>query len=101
MSNIVAPSVVLDRHLIQCAGVAFALAAVFTVASMPKPDTAAAGTTDSGAKAPCLQACCLQAQTWPYYERSCLRDSRQDDGHVRTVRVIALNGQVRHHVSRQ
>jgi hypothetical protein len=29
------------------------------------------------------------AQSWPYYEHSCLRDSRKAEGNTRTVRVIA------------
>jgi hypothetical protein len=76
-------------HLIHCVGVALALAAAFIVVSMPKPDIAAASTTDNDAKAACLQ-------TWPYYERSCLRDNRQRDSDARAVRVIAINGQARH-----
>ena len=108
MSNIGAPSVVTHRHLIHCAAVALALSAAFVVVTMPKPDTAAASTTDNGANSgantaantgACFQTCCIQ--TWPYYERSCLRDTRQRDGDVRTVRVIAINGQDRHHMSRQ
>jgi hypothetical protein len=114
MSNIGAPNVVTHRHLIHCAAVALALSAAFVVVTMPKPDTAVASTTDSGANTAantgaclqtcCLQTCCLQTcclQTWPYYERSCLRDTRQRDGDARTVRVIAINGQARHHMSRQ
>jgi hypothetical protein len=31
------------------------------------------------------------AQSWPYYERSCLRDERQVDGSARIVRVIAVD----------
>jgi hypothetical protein len=104
MSNIATPNIVGRHHLIHCAAVALALSAAFVVVTMPKPDMAAAGTTDneanSGANtAACLQTCCLE--TWPYYERSCLRDNRQRDGDARTVRVIAINGQARHHVSGQ
>jgi hypothetical protein len=104
MSNIATPNFVGRHHLIHCAAVALALSIAFVVVTMPKPDTAAASTTDnetnSGAKtATCLQTCCLQ--TWPYYERSCLHDTRQRDGDARTVRVIAINGQARHHVSPQ
>lgn len=93
MSNIVA-----HNHLVPCASVAVALLIAFIVVSMPKPDTAVS-TTHQDAKISCLQSCCLQA--WPYYERSCLSDSRQDGGNVRAVRVIALNGQALHHASRQ
>ncbi len=28
------------------------------------------------------------AETWPYYESSCLRDERQGDGNARNVRII-------------
>jgi hypothetical protein len=31
------------------------------------------------------------AQSWPYYDHSCLRDSRKADGNARTVRVIAAD----------
>jgi hypothetical protein len=31
------------------------------------------------------------AQSWPYYERSCLRDDRQVDGIARVVRVVATD----------
>lgn len=99
MSNIGAPNVVTHRHLIHCAAVALALSAAFVVVTMPKPDTAVASTTDNGANTAANTGACLQ--TWPYYERSCLRDTRQRDGDARTVRVIAINGQARHHMSRQ
>lgn len=95
MSNIATPNIVGRHRLVHCAAVALALSIAFVVVTMPKPDTAAASTTDSGANS----AACLQ--TWPYYERSCLRDTRQRDGDVRTVRVFAINGQARHHMSRQ
>ncbi len=35
-------------------------------------------------------ATCTQA--WPYYEASCLRDSRSQNGGARIVRVIAAGG---------
>ncbi len=104
MSNIATPEFVGRRHLMHCAAVAFALAAAFIVVSVPKPDAAAAGMTDNDAKAACLHACCVQTcclQTWPYYERSCLRDNRRWNGNAAAVRVIAINGEVRRHVSRQ
>lgn len=97
MSNIIT-----HHYLIHCAGVAFALAVAFVI-SVPKPETAAADVTadtaktavssaiDAGAKATGSTAACLQ--TWPYYERSCLRDSRRGDGYPHAVRVIAVNGQ--------
>lgn len=85
MSNIATPNIVLRGHLLHCAGVALAFATAFIIVSMPKPDTAAAAsTTDNGAKAACLQS-------WPYYEHSCLHDSRRRDGDARAVRVIAIN----------
>jgi len=31
------------------------------------------------------------AQSWPYYERSCLSDNRQVDGNARVVRVIGID----------
>ena len=103
MSNIATPNIVGRHHLIHCAAVAFALSAAFVVVTMPKPDTAAASTTDnaanSAANTAANTATCLQ--TWPYYERSCLHDDRQRDGDARAVRVIAINGQARHRVSGQ
>ena len=108
MSNIATPNIVGRHHLIHCAAVALALSTAFVIVTMPKPDTAAASTIDNEANngantaantGACLQTCCLQ--TWPYYERSCLRDTRQRDGDARTVRVIAINGQARHHMSHQ
>ena len=102
MSNIAT-----HRYLIHCAGIAAAVAAAFTVVSMPRPDTTAPGTTSIEAKTTaceslqtcCTQTCCLQ--TWPYYEHSCLRDSRRQGGDAQPVRLIALNGQARHYVSQQ
>ncbi|MGB7041932.1 MAG: hypothetical protein WBD83_20395 [Xanthobacteraceae bacterium] len=99
MSNIATPNIVGRHRLVHCAAVALALSIAFVGVTMPKPDTAAASTTDSGANSAANTAACLQ--TWPYYERSCLRDTRQRDGDVRTVRVFAINGQARHHMSRQ
>jgi hypothetical protein len=99
MSNIATPNIVGRHHLVHCAAVALAPSTAFVVVTMPKPDTAAASTTDNGANTAANTAACLQI--WPYYERSCLRDTRQRDGDVRTVRVIAINGQARHHMSRQ
>lgn len=110
MSNIGTPKSAGQRHLTYCAAVAFALAVAFIVVTTPRPDTAAAGTTNNNAEttiaetAACLQACCFQTcclQTWPYYEHSCLRDDGQRDGNARTVRVIAMTGQARRHASRQ
>ena len=98
MSNIITL-----RRLIHCVAAALAVSAALTVISMPRPETAApetavpetvaAGATDQDAKAACLR-------TWPYYERSCLRDSRQD-GNVQVVRVIGFDGRVGHRVPRQ
>ncbi|MGC1444269.1 MAG: hypothetical protein WA837_02300 [Xanthobacteraceae bacterium] len=99
MSNIATSNIVGRHHLIHCAAVALALSTAFVVVTMPKPDTAAASTTDNEANSGAKTATCLQ--TWPYYERSCLRDARQRDGDARTVRVIAINEQARHHASRQ
>ena len=109
MSNIAARSFVDSnsvghRHLFHGAAVALALATAFVIVSIPKPETAAVGAADDGAQvaaqsapeaAPqepsCLETCCLQ--TWPYYQGSCLHDSRQHDGNARTVRLIAAGGQ--------
>jgi hypothetical protein len=104
MSNIIA-----HRHLIHCVAVALALSTAFVIVSMPKPDTATPSTTetltqsatetltpsttDADAKIACHQA-------WPYYERSCIRESRQQDSDVHAVRVIAISGQAEHQVSR-
>jgi hypothetical protein len=81
------------RHLIHCVAAALAVSAALTVISLPRPETAAAGATDQDAKAACLR-------TWPYYERSCLRDSRRD-GDVQAVRVIGVDGQVGYRVPRR
>jgi hypothetical protein len=90
MSNIITLG-----HLIPCVAVALAVSAAFTVISMPKLETAAVSTSDDqDAKAACLR-------TWPYYERACLHDSRQQDSNVHAVRVITMDGSARHRVSRQ
>lgn len=90
------------RHRFHCAAVALALGAA-TVVTMPKLETAAVSATYTGAqtisKAAPETAGCLQS--WPYYERSCLHDSRQQDGNARTVRLIATGGAASRHASRQ
>ena len=104
----IAPNNASHRHLFQCAAVALAFAAA-TVVTMPKLETAAVGATDSGAPVasklaaskPIDQTAAGCAQTWPYYERSCLRDSRQHDGKTRSVRVIATGEPSAHRASHQ
>ena len=89
----ITPNTASHRHLFHCAAVALALAAA-AVVTMPKPETAAVSATDTAAQtvanAEPESAGCLQS--WPYYERSCLRDSRQQDGNGRAVRLIATGG---------
>jgi len=98
----IAPNNASHHRLFHCAAVALALAAA-TVVTMPKLESAAVSATDTGvetvAKAEPESAGCLQ--NWPYYERSCLRDSRQQDGNGRTVRLIATGGSASRHASRQ
>lgn len=50
------------------------------------PDISSAGVRESGRE---HENVC--AQSWPYYERSCLRDDRQADGQVGVVRVVAID----------
>jgi hypothetical protein len=102
MSNIIGTR----RHLIHCAAVALALAAAYVVVSAPKPEVAAATTAEDTTQTQiqaqadvCSHACCLQ--TWPYYEHSCLRDDRRQEGDARAVRVIAVGGQAPLHLSRR
>ena len=92
-----APNDASHRYLFQCAAVALALAAA-TVITLPKLETATASATDTGAQpvsiaAPDTAGC---LQSWPYYERSCLRAARQQDGNDRTVRLIATGRSGRH-----
>jgi hypothetical protein len=107
MSNIIGTR----RHLIHCAAVALALSAAFVVVTAPKPEMAAATTAEDTAQIQaqaqadvCSQACCLQTccvQTWPYYEHSCLRDDRRQEGDARAVRVIAVGEHAPLHLSRR
>ena len=97
----IAPNNASHRRLFHCAAVALALAAA-TVVTMPKLETAAVNTTDASAQIAANEpetGGCLQS--WPYYERSCLRDGRQHDGNARTVRLIATGGAASRHASRQ
>ena len=98
----IAPSNTSHRHLFHCAAVALALAAA-TVITMPKLETAAVTTSDTSTqaivKAEPETAGCFRS--WPYYERSCLRDSRQHDGNARTVRFIPTGSAASRHASRQ
>jgi hypothetical protein len=96
MSNIIA-----HRRLIHCVVVALALSTAFVIVSMPRPDTATSSTTETATPSTTdadANAACLQ--DWPYYERSCIRESRQRDSDVHAVRVIAISGQAEHHASR-
>jgi hypothetical protein len=98
----IAPNNATHRHLFHCAAVALALAAA-TVITMPRLETAAVSTTDTSVQTVSLaepeSAGCLQS--WPYYERSCLRDSRQQDGNGRAVRLIATGRPTVRHASHQ
>jgi hypothetical protein len=99
----IAPNNATHRHLFHCAAVLLALAAA-TVVTVPKLETAAVSATDIGAQtavinAPDTTAGCLQS--WPYYERSCLRDSHQQLGDTRAVRLIATGAPVSRHASHQ
>jgi hypothetical protein len=98
----IAPNDTSHRHLFHCAAVALALAAA-TIITLPKLETATASATDTGAQpvsiaAPDTAGC---LQSWPYYERSCLRDGRQQDGNGRTVRLITPGRPAARHASRQ
>ena len=89
------------RHLFHCAAVVLALGAA-TFITMPKLETAAVTTADPGvqtvSEATPETAGCLQ--TWPYYERSCLHDGRQQDRNGRAVRLIATGSSAPRHASR-
>jgi hypothetical protein len=98
-----APSNAAHRHLFHCAAVLLALAAA-AIVTVPKLETAAVSTTDTGTQpvantAPDAAEGCVQS--WPYYERSCLRDGRAQDGNARAVRLIAPGRPVPRHVSHQ
>jgi hypothetical protein len=98
----IAPNNASHRRLFHCAAVAVALAAA-TVIAMPKLETAAVTATDTAAQtvveaAPEAAGC---LQSWPYYERSCLRDSTRQDGNGRTVRLIATGAPAGRHASQQ
>jgi hypothetical protein len=99
----IAPNNATHRHLFHCAAVLLALAAA-AVVTMPKLETAAVSTPDIGAQtvainAPDTSGGCLQS--WPYYERSCLRDGRQQDGNTRAVRLIATGSPASRRASHQ
>ncbi len=99
----IAPNNATHRHLFHCAAVALALATAFVV-TMPKLETASVSAADASVQnastaTPETAGGCIQS--WPYYERSCLRDSRQQDGNGRTVRLIATGGPSARHGSRQ
>jgi hypothetical protein len=49
----------------------------------PSPADAASALDADGGTAGC-------DRPWPYYERTCLRDSRKHGGNARAVRVIVL-----------
>jgi hypothetical protein len=102
MSNSLTATRENHRHLFHCAAVMLALAAA-TAVTMPKLESAAVTTIDTGAPgvstgAPEAAGC---LQSWPYYERSCLRDGRQLDGNARTVRVIATGDSASRHASKR
>jgi hypothetical protein len=99
-----APSNAAHRHLFHCAAVLLALAAA-AVITVPKLETTAVSTADTAtqtvanAAAPDTTEGCVQS--WPYYERSCLHDSRAQDGNGRSVRLIATGRPAPRHVSHQ
>ena len=96
-----APDHASHRHLFHCAAVVLALGAA-TIITMPKLETVAVSTADTGvqtlSEAAPETAGCLQ--TWPYYERSCLHDGRQQDGNGHAVRLITTGSSAPRHASR-
>jgi hypothetical protein len=82
--------------------VAAAACAAVIVGLIPEPEPAAAAITNAAANdgdTADAKASCFQ--NWPYYERSCLHDGRQEDGNARAVRVIAINQHAAHRGIRQ
>jgi hypothetical protein len=77
---------------------AAAVCAGVIVGFIPEPEPAAAAATPRStprneqvnvvASAPIAAATSACTQTWPYYEQSCLRDSRHVAGGAPTARVI-------------
>jgi hypothetical protein len=87
-------------HKIIAIVTAAACAAVI-VGLIPEPEQAAAASTNAAANDSDTDTKASCFQNWPYYERSCLHDNRQQDGNARTVRVIAVNQQAAHRGIRQ
>jgi hypothetical protein len=82
--------------------IAAAVSAGVVVGLIPEPEPAAAAATsrpiprnqaaNSAAVVAAMPAC---VQPWPYYEQSCLRDSRQMGGGASTARVISTSYSVK------
>ena len=80
---------------------AAAICAGVIVGFIPEPDPAAAAASSPSAprnekasavadSAPVVAAASACTQTWPYYEQSCLRDSRQAGGGASTARIVPI-----------
>ena len=88
---------------------AAAVCAGIIVGFVPQPEPAAAATPRSVPReqsdvainsAPVVTAAFACTQTWPYYEQSCLRDSRQVGRTAPTARVIPSGYAVKAAVSK-
>lgn len=87
-----------------------AVCAGIMVGFVPQPEPAAAAATPRSApreqsnvainSAPVVTAAFACTQTWPYYEQSCLRDSRQVGRTASTARVIPSGYAVKAAVSK-
>jgi hypothetical protein len=80
---------------------AAAVCAGAIVGFIPEPDPAAAAVSPRSAprneqgsvvaeSVPVVAVASACTQTWPYYEQSCLRDSRQAGGSVSTARIVPI-----------
>jgi len=88
---------------------AAAVCAGVIVGFIPEPDPAAAAAAPRStpreqvnvvASAPIVVTTSACTQTWPYYEQSCLRDSRRLGGRAPTARVIPSTYPVKAPVSK-
>jgi len=88
---------------------AAAVCAGIIVGFVPPPEPAAAAATPNPRNelsnvaintAPVVDAASACAQTWPYYEQSCLRDSRQVGRAAPTARIIPSSSPVKAPVSK-
>ena len=88
-----------------------AVCAGIIVGFVPPPEPAAAAATPPAnprnelsnaaiKSAPVVATTSACTQTWPYYEQSCLRDSRQAGRAAPTARVVSSNSPVKAPVSK-